>query len=108
VSSKGQIVLPAETRQQDDIEVGQEFEVERLDRGEDRLVRRETPSNEGVVQHLTADAQHLRDLVGRFRLAGRPAASGSRLTGPIPSRGPARGGGPGWGLAISESRPAPR
>jgi len=39
VSIKGQIVLPAEIRQQDNIEPGQEFEVERIDRGEYRLVR---------------------------------------------------------------------
>ena len=31
ISSKGQIVLPAEFRQMDRIEPGQEFEVERLD-----------------------------------------------------------------------------
>ena len=52
VSSKGQIVLPAEIRQQDRIEPGQEFEVERLDRGEYRLVRRAAPPNEGVVEWL--------------------------------------------------------
>jgi AbrB family looped-hinge helix DNA binding protein len=52
VSSKGQIVLPAELRQQDGIEAGQEFDVERLDRGEYRLVRREEPPNEGVVDWL--------------------------------------------------------
>jgi AbrB family looped-hinge helix DNA binding protein len=40
VSSKGQIVLPAEIREQDRIEPGQEFEVERIDRGEHRLKRR--------------------------------------------------------------------
>jgi len=34
VSAKGQIVLPAEFRHLDGIEPGQEFEVERLDRGE--------------------------------------------------------------------------
>ena len=51
VSSKGQIVLPAELRQRDRIEAGQEFEVERLDRGEYRLVRRTVP-NEGVVDWL--------------------------------------------------------
>jgi bifunctional DNA-binding transcriptional regulator/antitoxin component of YhaV-PrlF toxin-antitoxin module len=34
VSSKGQIVLPAEFRLRDRLEAGQEFEVERLDRGE--------------------------------------------------------------------------
>jgi AbrB family looped-hinge helix DNA binding protein len=54
VSSKGQLVLPAELRQQDDIEAGQEFEVERLDRGEYRLVRRTTPPNDGVVDWLLA------------------------------------------------------
>jgi AbrB family looped-hinge helix DNA binding protein len=54
VSSKGQIVLPAEFRQLDRIEPGQEFEVERLGRGEYRLVRREAPKNEGVVDWLLA------------------------------------------------------
>ena len=54
VSSKGQIVLPAEIRQQDHIEAGQEFEIERLDRGEYRLVRRAVPLNEGVVDWLLA------------------------------------------------------
>ena len=53
VSSKGQIVLPAEIRQQDRIEAGQEFDVERLDRGEYRPVRRTRP-NEGVVDWLLA------------------------------------------------------
>ncbi len=54
MSSKGQIVLPAEFRQQDNIEAGQEFEIERLDRGEYRLVRRSVPPNEGVVEWLLA------------------------------------------------------
>ena len=54
VSSKGQIVLPAQIRRRDRIEAGQEFEVERLDRGEYRLVRRETGPNEGVVDWLLA------------------------------------------------------
>ena len=52
VSSKGQIVLPAELRLQDRNEAGQEFDVERLDRGEYRLVRREAPPNDGVVDWL--------------------------------------------------------
>jgi AbrB family looped-hinge helix DNA binding protein len=52
VSSKGQIVLPAELRQQDRIEAGEEFEVERLDRGDYRLVRRKPRPNEGVVDWL--------------------------------------------------------
>lgn len=52
VSSKGQFVLPAELRRQDGIEPGQEFEVERLDRGEYRLVRRTARPNDGVVDWL--------------------------------------------------------
>jgi AbrB family looped-hinge helix DNA binding protein len=54
VSSKGQIVLPAEFRQQDNIEPGQQFEVERVDRGEYRLVRLSARPNEGVVDWLLA------------------------------------------------------
>ena len=52
VSTKGQIVLPAEIRRQDDIEPGQEFDVERIDRGEYRLVRRTLRLNEGIVDWL--------------------------------------------------------
>lgn len=54
VSSKGQIVLPAEFRRQDHVEAGQEFEIERLDRGDYRLKRRLAPANEGVVDWLLA------------------------------------------------------
>lgn len=52
VSSKGQIVLPAELREQDAVEAGQEFDVERIDRGEYRLVRRAPRPNEGVLDWL--------------------------------------------------------
>jgi AbrB family looped-hinge helix DNA binding protein len=52
VSSKGQIVLPAEIRRRDGIEAGQEFEVERLDRGEYRLKRTARGRNEGLVRLL--------------------------------------------------------
>jgi AbrB family looped-hinge helix DNA binding protein len=52
ISSKGQMVLPAELRQRDQIEAGQEFEVERIDRGEYRLVRTTAPPNQGVVEWL--------------------------------------------------------
>jgi AbrB family looped-hinge helix DNA binding protein len=52
ISSKGQIVLPAEIRRRDRIEAGQEFEVERVDRGEYRLVRRGARPNSGVVEWL--------------------------------------------------------
>jgi AbrB family looped-hinge helix DNA binding protein len=54
ISSKGQIVLPAEFRQIDGIRSGQEFDVERLDRGDYRLTRRVAPPNEGVVDWLLA------------------------------------------------------
>jgi AbrB family looped-hinge helix DNA binding protein len=54
VSSKGQVVLPAELRRQDRVEAGQEFEIERLDRGDYRLVRRASRPNAGVVDWLLA------------------------------------------------------
>jgi AbrB family looped-hinge helix DNA binding protein len=52
VSSKGQIVLPAEIRKQDGVESGQQFELERINRGEYRLVRLEPPKNDGLVEWL--------------------------------------------------------
>jgi len=52
VSSKGQIVLPAEIRQRDGIEPGQEFEVERVDADEYRLTRLAPTPNEGMVDWL--------------------------------------------------------
>ena len=54
VSTKGQIVLPAEIRRRDGIESGQEFEVERIDRGEYRLKRKERRRNEGLIKLLFA------------------------------------------------------
>ena len=54
VSTKGQIVLPAEIRREDGVEPGQEFDVERIDRGEYRLVRRQPSPNEGLVDWLLA------------------------------------------------------
>ena len=52
VSTKGQIILPADIRRRDGIEPGQEFEVERIDRGEYRLVRCTPTPNEGLVDWL--------------------------------------------------------
>lgn len=52
VSSKGQIVLPAELRLMDRIEAGQEFDVERLDRGDYRLIRRSARPNDGALDWL--------------------------------------------------------
>jgi AbrB family looped-hinge helix DNA binding protein len=54
MSSKGQIVLPAALREQDHLEPGEEFEVERLDHGEYRLIRRQAVANQGVVDWLLA------------------------------------------------------
>lgn len=54
VSTKGQIILPAEIRQRDGIKSGQRFEVERIDRGEYRLKREERRRNEGLVKLLLA------------------------------------------------------
>ena len=54
ISTKGQIVLPAEIRQQDEIEPGQMFEIERIDRGEYRLVRLSPPRNQGLLIWLLA------------------------------------------------------
>ena len=54
VSSKGQIVLPAEMRRLDHIEPGEEFDVERVEPGEYRLVRVTQPPNAGLVEWLLA------------------------------------------------------
>jgi AbrB family looped-hinge helix DNA binding protein len=52
ISSKGQIVLPAEIRQQDRIKPGQDFEIERIDSGEYLLKRKTRRRNEGLVKLL--------------------------------------------------------
>ena len=49
VSSNGRIALPAEFRRMDRIEPGQEFEAERLGRGDYRFVRRAAARNEGAI-----------------------------------------------------------
>ena len=54
VSTKGQFVLPVELRKQDEIEPGEEFEVERIERGEYRLKRLVRRRNEGLVKLLLA------------------------------------------------------
>ena len=66
VSSKGQIVLPADIRRQDDIRPGEEFQVERLERGEYRLTRRTRRKNIGLVDLLLSCP-----VKGRFRPADR-------------------------------------
>jgi AbrB family looped-hinge helix DNA binding protein len=54
VSTKGQIILPAEIRRRDHIKPGQEFEVERIEQGNYRLTRASRPRNEGLVKLLLA------------------------------------------------------
>lgn len=57
MSSKGQIVVPAAFRLMDRIEPGQEFDVERLDRGDYRLTRRAPAANDGAVDWLVGCPQ---------------------------------------------------
>jgi len=54
LSSKGQLVLPAELRQRDRIRAGQRFDIERLDEGQYLLKRQSAPDNEGLVDCLLA------------------------------------------------------
>jgi hypothetical protein len=43
---------PAELRRLDDIKAGQQFDIERIDRGEYRIVRRRGRANDGLVDWL--------------------------------------------------------
>lgn len=54
VSSKGQVVLPVELREQDSICAGQQFSIERLSAGEYVLKRLAVSSNRGTVEWLLA------------------------------------------------------
>jgi AbrB family looped-hinge helix DNA binding protein len=52
ISTKGQVVLPAEIRERDDIRPGQVFEIETIDRGDYRLKRVGRRPNAGLVKLL--------------------------------------------------------
>ncbi len=52
VSTKGQIVLPAELRRQDHITPGEEFDVERVDAGQYLLKKCNTRGQGGVLDWL--------------------------------------------------------
>lgn len=54
VSTKGQIVLPAELRREDHIHSGQSFSVERLEEGVYVLRKIASSPNEGFVEWLQA------------------------------------------------------
>jgi AbrB family looped-hinge helix DNA binding protein len=58
VSTKGQIVLPAELREADAITPGEQFEVERVGLHEYRLTRLTPPPNIGVVDWLLSCPEH--------------------------------------------------
>lgn len=54
VSSKGQVVLPAELREQDRIRPGQQFSIERLESGQYLLKKLDAPGGPGLVEWLRA------------------------------------------------------
>ena len=54
ISTKGQLVLPAELRQRDGVAPGQEFEIDRLGPGVYRLARTGAAANSGLVDLLLA------------------------------------------------------
>lgn len=54
VSSKGQIVLPAELRDRDRIQPGQQFEIERIEAGEYLLKKVAIPQKGGLFEWLMA------------------------------------------------------
>jgi AbrB family looped-hinge helix DNA binding protein len=54
LSTKGQIVLPAELRQQDRIRPGQRFDIERLESGKYLLKKSAPSAHGGLVDWLLA------------------------------------------------------
>jgi bifunctional DNA-binding transcriptional regulator/antitoxin component of YhaV-PrlF toxin-antitoxin module len=54
VSAKGHLALPAKLRREDSIKPGHRFDIERIGRGEYRLLRQESPANKGLIDWLLA------------------------------------------------------
>jgi len=54
LSSRGQLVLPPTIRRRDHLRPGQSFEIERIDRGEYRLIAHEPEPNAGLCDWLLA------------------------------------------------------
>lgn len=54
VSSQGQIVLPSELREQDQILPGQQFSIERVEPGQYLLRKIDVPERTGTLQWLRA------------------------------------------------------
>jgi len=58
ISTKGQIVLPAEFRAADRIQPGEEFDVDRVGPDEYRLLRITPSPNRGLVEWLRSCPEH--------------------------------------------------
>jgi len=54
LSSKGQIVLPVELRDRDQIQIGQQFEIERVEAGEYLLKKLAEPPKTSLLEWLLA------------------------------------------------------
>lgn len=54
VSTNGRIIIPAQIRREDGIQPGQEFEIERIDRGEYLIKRTTKLRNEGLIKLLVS------------------------------------------------------
>lgn len=54
LSTKGQVVIPAEIREQDRLQPGQQFEVQRVQEGEYLLRKVDAPGQSGLVDWLLA------------------------------------------------------
>ena len=54
LSSKGQVVIPAELREQDEIRAGQQFEIERVQPGEYLLKKVKPAGSPGLLKWLRA------------------------------------------------------
>jgi AbrB family looped-hinge helix DNA binding protein len=54
LSSKGQIVLPVELREQDQIAPGQQFAIERIERGQYLLRKLDFPERTGTARWLAS------------------------------------------------------
>jgi AbrB family looped-hinge helix DNA binding protein len=58
ISTKGQIVIPAELRFADGIQPGEQFEVDRIAPDAYRLTRIAPPANRGVLSWLRSCPEH--------------------------------------------------
>ena len=87
ISSKGRIVLPAELRNQNGIQPGQEFEIERPDLGVYCLKASEPPKNRGFVDLLLAcpEKDWFSEIASEFIGCITPP-EGLRVTGTGPKR----------------------